>query len=155
MPDHKQEYWLEGPYRFTSPHLQCQFEATSTWRMIFRVPKGRCQHVCQWQAISLANKAVEKAVVDNGLGKKHGQYFMNMVASDAASSFVLFHAARSLELLEWWHWHGRVRFYGNFENVQHEHFPIYGTKICVYDTHTQYISAQYTMYAGQHVYLFM
>ena len=38
-----------------------------------------------------ANKAEEKAVVDKGLGKKHGQYFIFMVASDAASSFVLIH----------------------------------------------------------------
>ena len=46
-----------------------------------------------------ANKAVEKAIVDKGLGKKRGQYFNSwlfMVTSDAASSFVLFHAAKVL-----------------------------------------------------------
>ena len=37
-----------------------------------------------------ANKAVEKAIVHKGLGKKCGQYFIFMVASVAASSF---HAA--------------------------------------------------------------
>ena len=41
--------------------------------------------------IALANKAVKKPVVDNGFGKKHSQYFILMVASDAVSSFVLFH----------------------------------------------------------------
>ena len=35
------------------------------------------------------NKAVEKAIVDKGLGKKHGQYFI----FSFASSFVVFHAA--------------------------------------------------------------
>ena len=34
------------------------------------------------------------------LGKKRGQYFIFMVASDAASSFILFHTGPSLELLE-------------------------------------------------------
>ena len=48
--------------------------------------------------IALANKAVEKAVVDKGLGKKCGQYFIYMVASYEASSFILFHAVRSFEL---------------------------------------------------------
>ena len=38
-----------------------------------------------------ANKAEEKAVVEKGLGKKHGQYFIFMVASDAVNSFVLVH----------------------------------------------------------------
>ena len=47
-----------------------------------------------------ANKAMEKAIVEKGLCEKRGQYFIFMVASDAASSFVLFHAGRSLELLE-------------------------------------------------------
>ena len=40
-----------------------------------------------------ANKAVEKAIVDKGLGKKCDQYFIFMVALVAASSFVLFHTA--------------------------------------------------------------
>ena len=45
-------------------------------------------------ASSLHNiKEVEKAVMNIGLGKKHGQYFIFIVASDAASCFVLFHAA--------------------------------------------------------------
>ena len=38
-----------------------------------------------------ANKAEEKAVVEKGLGKKHSQYFIFMVASDAVNSFVLVH----------------------------------------------------------------
>ena len=41
---------------------------------------------------TLANKTVEKADVDKGLGKKRGQYVMFIVASDPASSFILFHA---------------------------------------------------------------
>ena len=48
----------------------------------------------------LANTAVEKAIVHENLGKKRGQYFIFMVASVAARSFVLFHAARGLELLK-------------------------------------------------------
>ena len=45
-------------------------------------------------ASSLHNiKEVEKAVMNIGLGKKHGQYFIFIVALDAASCFVLFHAA--------------------------------------------------------------
>ena len=39
-----------------------------------------------------ANKAAENAIVDKCLCKKRGQYFIFMVALDAASSFVLFHA---------------------------------------------------------------
>ena len=39
-------------------------------------------------ASSLHNiKEVEKAVMNIGLGKKHGQYFIFIVASDAASGF--------------------------------------------------------------------
>ena len=30
-----------------SPHLRCQFEATSSSRAVFRIPKNHCQHVCQ------------------------------------------------------------------------------------------------------------
>ena len=52
------------------------------------------------KAIALANKVVEKAIVDKDLSKKRGQYFIFMVAVDAASCFVPFYAARSLELLE-------------------------------------------------------
>ena len=48
-----------------------------------------------WQVITL----VEKAIMDKGLGKIRSQYFIFMVALDAASSFLLFHAAQSLELL--------------------------------------------------------
>ena len=50
--------------------------------------------------IILANNVVEKAVIDKGLGKKHSQYFMFMVASDAVNTFVLFDATSSLELVE-------------------------------------------------------
>ena len=45
----------------------------------------------------LANTVVEKAIVHENLGKKHGQYFIFMVASVAA---ILFHAPRGLELLK-------------------------------------------------------
>ena len=48
--------------------------------------------------IALANKAVEKAIVDKSLVKKRSKY---LVALDAASSFIPFHAARSLELLDY------------------------------------------------------
>ena len=44
-----------------------------------------------------ANKAFEKVIVDKGLGKKSSQYFISMVAMDAPSSFVLFHALKVLE----------------------------------------------------------
>ena len=47
-----------------------------------------------------ANEAVEKAIVGKGLGKKRGQYFIFMVASDTASCFVFFHTGRSLEPYE-------------------------------------------------------
>ena len=46
-----------------------------------------------------ANMAVEKANVDKG-HKKCSQYFIFMVALDAASSSVLFHAALSFEFLK-------------------------------------------------------
>ena len=52
------------------------------------------------QVITLANKEAEKAVMNIGLGKKHGHYFIFIVASNAACCFVLFHAAHGLELLE-------------------------------------------------------
>ena len=42
-----------------------------------------------------ANKAVQKAIVHKGLGKKRGQYFIFILASVAASSFVLFHVAQA------------------------------------------------------------
>ena len=75
----------------TSPHMRCQFQATSSQRVVFQIPKDHCQHAC------LANKVVEKAIVekpivDEGLGKKCSQYmcFIFMVALDVASSFILF-----------------------------------------------------------------
>ena len=37
-----------------------------------------------------AHEAVEIAIVDKGLGKKRDQYFIFMIALDAASSFVFF-----------------------------------------------------------------
>ena len=63
-------------------------------------PEGTLSTCLPRQAITLANKAVEKTVMDKGFGKKRVQYFIFMVASDAASCFVLFHAARSLEILK-------------------------------------------------------
>ena len=58
-------------------------------------PEGSLSKCLPMQAIALANKVVEKAIMDKALDKKHVQYFihMYMVASDAASSFVLFLAA--------------------------------------------------------------
>ena len=47
----------------------------------------------------LANTAVEKAIVHKKNWVRSGQYFIFIVASVAASAFVLFHDARSLELL--------------------------------------------------------
>ena len=46
----------------------------------------------------LAKTAVEKAIVHKNQGRS-GQYFIFMVASVAASSFLFFHAAQSLKLL--------------------------------------------------------
>ena len=63
-------------------------------------PEGSLSTCLPTQAIALANKAVEKAIMDKGLGKKRGLYFIFIVASVATSSFVLFHAPLSLELLE-------------------------------------------------------
>ena len=63
-------------------------------------PKGSLSTCPPTQAISLANKEAEKAVMDIGLGKKRRLYFIFIVALDAASCFVLFHAARGLKLLE-------------------------------------------------------
>ena len=40
-----------------------------------------------------AYKMVKKANMDEGPDNKCGQYFIFMIALDAASSFVLFHAA--------------------------------------------------------------
>ena len=50
--------------------------------------------------IAFANEVVEKAVMNKRLGKKCGQYFIYMVASNVASSFIFFHATRDLELVE-------------------------------------------------------
>ena len=47
-----------------------------------------------------AKKGVDKAIVDKSLGKKCGHYIIVMVPLDTASSFVLFQALSSLELLE-------------------------------------------------------
>ena len=80
-----------------SPHLRRQFKAT-----LYFMPKdgllGPDRSCLPTQAINL--KAVEKAIVDKGL-HKCSQYSIFMIASDAASSFVLFHATQSLELLQW------------------------------------------------------
>ena len=73
--------------------LQAEEWSSSSWRIVVNMSANASD--CP------ANKAVEKAIVEKGLGKKHGQYFIFMVALDAASSFVLFHAGRCLELLEW------------------------------------------------------
>ena len=43
-----------------------------------------------------AYKTVKKVIMDEGPDNKCGQYFIFMIALDAASSFVLFHAAWSL-----------------------------------------------------------
>ena len=80
-----------------SLHLQRQFEVTSSERVVFQIPKDHCQHVCQCKRSPCKQGDGEGCC---GLGKKHGQYFIYMVTSGAASSFILFHAARSLELLE-------------------------------------------------------
>ena len=53
-------------------------------------PKESLSMCLPTQAITLANKVVEKAVVNKGLGKKHGQYLIFMVALDAATSLILF-----------------------------------------------------------------
>ena len=37
-------------------------------------------------------KGVEKAIVDKGLGKKHGHYIIFMVSLDTVRSFAFFHA---------------------------------------------------------------
>ena len=47
----------------------------------------------------VANTALEKAIVHINLGVRSSQYFIFMVTSVAASSFVVFLDAQSLELL--------------------------------------------------------
>lgn len=87
--------------RFTaSRHSQSWFEATSKSKGDLLDPEGSLSACLPMKAIALANKVVEKAIVDKDLSKKRSQYFIFMVAVDAASCFVLFYAARSLELLE-------------------------------------------------------
>ena len=56
-------------------------------------PEGSLSAYLPMQAIALANQVLEKSIVDKGLSKKHGQYFIFMVASNAAGCFILFHAA--------------------------------------------------------------
>ena len=49
-----------------SPYSRCQFEAISSLD-----PEGLLSTCMPTQAIALANKAVEKIIVDKGLDKKH------------------------------------------------------------------------------------
>ena len=44
-------------------------------------PEGTLSTCLPRQAITLANKAVEKTIMDKGLGKKRGQHFIFMVRS--------------------------------------------------------------------------
>ena len=67
--------------------------------VVFQIPNNRCQHVCQRKR-SPCKPCGGEAIVHKNLGKQRQSVFIFMVTSVAASSFVLFHAARSLELLD-------------------------------------------------------
>ena len=43
-----------------SPHSRCQFEATSSRRVVFWIPKDRCQHVCRRKRLPLQTKRWKK-----------------------------------------------------------------------------------------------
>ena len=77
-----------------SPHLQCQFKA------IPDLERSMSTDMSANTSDHPANKAVKKAIMGKGLGKKRVQCFKLMLASNAASSFVLFHATQSLEPLK-------------------------------------------------------
>ena len=81
------------------PQSRCQLEAIQTEGSSF-VSRRIVVNMSANSSNHRANEAVEKTILDKGLGKKHSQYLIIMVALDAASSFILFHAARSLELPE-------------------------------------------------------
>ena len=81
-----------------SPHSRCQFEGTSSRRVIFQILNDRCQHVCQRKR-SPCKHGVGEGYRAQKNWVRSVQYFIFMVISVAASSFVLFHDARSLELL--------------------------------------------------------
>ena len=85
----------------------------------------------------LANTAWRRAFVHKNLGKKRSVYFIFMVDPAAASSFVLFHAARNLELLRMMLPRTRVGNFGvkkfSFPVCFYEFFfntKIYNVKIC-------------------------
>ena len=73
-----------------SPHLQCQFKA---------IPDLERSMSTDMSA-NTSDHPANKAVMGKGLGKKRVQCFKLMLASNAASSFVLFHATQSLEPLK-------------------------------------------------------
>ena len=84
--------------RFTaSPHSRYQFESTSSWRVVFH-PEWSLSTYLSTQAIALQARQWRRLSWTKAL-VRIGQYFIFMVASVAASSFVLIHAAWSLELL--------------------------------------------------------
>ena len=67
-------------------------KATSSRRVVFQIPRI-VVNMSASASHHPANKAVEKAIVDKGLGKKCAQY------SNVASSFVLFHVARASRMV--------------------------------------------------------
>ena len=76
-----------------SHHSRCPVKTTLQAKGLsggFPDPKESLSMCFPTQAITLANKAVEKAVVNKGLGKKYGQYLISMVALDAATFLILF-----------------------------------------------------------------
>ena len=65
-------------------------------------PEGSFSTCLPTQVVALVNKAAEKAIVNKGVVRSAVSTLrlIFVVASDAASFFVLFHAARRLKLLE-------------------------------------------------------
>ena len=53
-------------------------------------PKGSLSTCLPTPAIALANKAVEKAIMDKDLGKKHCQFFIFLVASNQSCTQTIF-----------------------------------------------------------------
>ena len=77
-----------------SPHSRCQFKASLSWKGDLPNPEESFSICLPMQAIALQTRWWRRL-----------SWKKAMVASDAASSFILFilfHSARSPELLEWY-----------------------------------------------------
>ena len=78
-----------------SPHLQ----ATSSWRMVFQIPKSHCQHACQHKQ----SQEVEKAIMNKGLGKKSGVSSLSGVSPASPLSVTATELSRTVAGHPWLH----------------------------------------------------